>query len=768
MIEIMLARALIIFGFLMFAMTAKPEASAPSDFENQIKPLLSRYCYGCHNDKKHKGDLSLEAFSDKITILKQPKTWELVMHHVQTKEMPPEDKPQPTDTERQRIVSWIQKEVFQCDCNNPDPGRVTVHRLNRNEYNNTIRDLVGVDFHPAEDFPADDSGYGFDNIGDALSLSPILLEKYFRAAQEILNAAIIDKPDTNGPIRHLEAERFGRSNENARNQRSGFMGLFKEVEIFTNIVVAKEGDYILRAKAYGEQAGPEAPKMDLRLNGKSTRIFDVATTQEEPLVYQIRTHLRSGKYKISVAYLNNYNNPKDPPDHHDRNLFVDFVDVVGPAGPAELPESHKRLFPKPLQSVSNKSVYAEEIIRQFAERAYRRPVTKDEVKRLLKFYELGMKEGEKFEGSVKLALHAILVSPNFLFRGEMQQGSDRKGIAKLDDFALASRLSYFLWSSMPDEKLFTEAREHTLRKHLTREVNRMLRDPKANALVENFSGQWLQLRQLNQAAPDSTEFPEFDEELRDAMEKETELFFASILKENRSVFDFLAADFTYLNERLARHYGIKNVKGDEFRRVGLKGSKRAGLLTQGSVLTLTSNPNRTSPVKRGKWILENLLGSVPPPPPPDIPPLNDKRDPGQTLSLRQRLEEHRKNPSCASCHARMDPIGFALENFDAVGKWRTVDGKFAIDATGDFPTGERVNGARELRKFLMEHRREEFVRCLTEKMLIYALGRGLEVYDRCAVDEIVKKAGKDDYRFSSLIIAITESVPFQLRRDEMN
>ncbi len=757
----MLTRVSAFVGCLMLSVAgggAAEHSSIGVDFDKQVQPVLSRYCYGCHNDQKHKGGLSLEAFRDKAAILQQPKTWELVMHHVQNKEMPPEGKPQPSEAERRLLVSWIEKEVFQCDCEHPNPGRVTVHRLNRTEYNNTIRDLVGVDFHPADDFPPDDSGYGFDNIGDALSLSPILLEKYFRASQQILQAAIIDTPNTNGPVRRLEAEKFEKTNAQARNQRGGYMGMYREVEIFTNIVVAKEGEYLLRTKAYGEQAGPDLPKMEVLVDGKSLTIFNVKAVQDEPANHEIKTHLEAGKHKISVAYLNNYNNPNDPPEHHDRNLFVDFVEVVGPSGPQVYPESHTRIFPRSLETVKNKSTYARDIIKRFAEQAYRRPVRDEEVEKLVGFYEMGMKGGEKFENSVRLALQAVLVSPNFLFRGE------RAGeTAKLDDFALASRLSYFLWSSMPDEELFAEARKRTLRKHVVSQVRRMLRDPKATALVENFSGQWLQLRQLSQAAPDVMEFPQFDEELREAMEKETELFFAAILNENRSVLDFLRADFTFLNDRLAQHYGISGVEGDNFRRVSLKGTKRAGLLTHASVLTLTSNPNRTSPVKRGKWILENLLGSPPPPPPPDIPPLNDRKDAGQKLSLRQRLEEHRKNPSCASCHARMDPIGFALENFDAVGKWRTVDGKFAIDASGEFPTGETINGARELRSFLLEKRREEFVRCFAEKMLIYALGRGLEVYDRCAIDEIIKKAGKDDFRFSSLIISITESVPFQQR-----
>ncbi|MDB6025788.1 MAG: Protein of unknown function (DUF1587)/Protein of unknown function (DUF1592)/Protein of unknown [Verrucomicrobiales bacterium] len=750
-----------------FGANPAPTQRGASKYEKQIKPLLSRYCYGCHNDKKHKGDLSLESFADIAAILKEPKRWELVMHHVQTREMPPEDKPQPSDAERHLLVSWIQKEVFQCDCDKPDPGRVTVRRLNRAEYNNTIRDLVGVDFNPAEDFPADDSGYGFDNIGDSLSLSPILLEKYFKAAQKILDTAILKQPDTNGPVRRFQAERFSRSNNQARDQKNGIMGLFREVTIFTNMTIAVEGDYTIRTRAYGEQAGPELPKMDVSLNDKSIAVFKVSALQEEPSIYRTRLHLQPGEYKISVAYLNNFRDPKEEPGKNDRNLYVDFVDVVGPAGPPQYPESHLRIFPKPITAQTDKRAYAGEIIGRFVDQAYRRPATKDEIKRLLQFYSLGMKNGEHFEGSVQLALQAVLVSPGFLFRGEFQpQPNDSSEIHRIDDFALASRLSYFLWSSMPDKKLFAEAKNHTLQKNLVSEVERMLKDPKADALSENFCGQWLQLRHLRQAAPDSDEFPSFDESLRVAMEDETQLFFASILKEDRSVLDFLAADYTFLNQRLASHYQIKGVTGENFQRVHLEGSERGGLLSQASILTLTSNPNRTSPVKRGKWILENLLGTAPPPPPPDIPPLDDKKGPTVSTSLRQRLEEHRKNPACASCHARMDPIGFALENFDAIGSWRTMDGKFPVDASGEFATGEKIDGVGALRKFLLEKRRDEFVRCLAEKMLTYALGRGLEVYDRCAVDEIVARMARNEFRFSSLILAITESQPFQFRRGE--
>ncbi len=756
------------YVLLIACASAEPATKAAPSFESDIKPLLKQFCYSCHNDQKHKGDVSLESFATKESVLKDPKVWETVLHHVRTKEMPPEDKPQPNDAERQLIVKWIEREVFGCDCDHPDPGRVTLRRLNRAEYSNTIRDLVGVEFRGVDDLPADDSGYGFDTIGDSLSLSPIHLEKLLHAAQTILDTAIVLHAETNGPARRFQAERFSRTNDSARPLATGYMGLFKETAISTNVTISKDGDYILRLKAFGEQAGPEFPKMELRVNGKAIKIFDVKAVEEEPAIYQTETRLKRGQTKIAVAYLNNYNNRKEgTPDQGDRNLFVDFIEVVGPPGESEFPESHKRIFPKPLSPGVDRRKYASEIINNFAQRAYRRPITAEECNRLISFYDVAIRNGQTFEASVKQALQVILVSPNFLFRRELQPSpDDREEIYRIDDYALASRLSYFLWSSMPDDRLFAEAKKGTLRKHLGSEVHRLLSDAKSEAFIENFFGQWLQLRQLQQAFPDSEQFPQFNDELREAMQNETKMFCTTIMRENRSILELINANYTFLNERLARHYGISGVAGEDFRRVSLKGSERGGLLTHASILTLTSNPNRTSPVKRGKWVLDTLLGSPPSPPPPDIPPLNEGKEAIRSASLRQRLEEHRKNPSCASCHSRMDPIGFALENFDAIGAWRVVDGKFPIDSSGEFPSGETVNGAVELRRFLIERRKDEFVHCFAEKMLTYALGRGVTIQDRCALDDITKKAGKAGFRFENLVLAIVESTPFQWRRGE--
>jgi hypothetical protein len=630
-------------------------------FAGNVKPLLEEYCYDCHGGGAKKGGFALDIYPDEAALVKDRKTWDHVLNNVRNRVMPPEKKPQPTDAQRDLIAAWIESEVFKIDCNHPDPGRVTIRRLNRAEYNNTIRDLVGVNFQAAADLPADDSGYGFDNIGDVLSLPPVLLEKYLAAAEKILNAAIV-------------------SNDSA-----------------------------------GSQAGKSVP------------------TLQKPA--------GEGEPKAEM---------KSPAN----------------ADPSALPESHKRIFVRQPTPETKKEV-AREIIANFGKRAYRRPVTTGELERLVKLFEMGDRDGENFEKSVKLALEAVLVSPHFLFRGELQPDPDNsQSVHPISEFSLASRLSYFLWSSMPDDELLAQAERETLRKNLEAQVRRMLKDPKARALVDNFAGQWLQIRDLQLVRPDWEEFPEFDKPLRVAMQKETELFFEHILREDRSVLDFLDGDYTFVNERLARHYGFPNVKGDEFQRVSLKGTPRGGVFTQASILTITSNPTRTSPVKRGKWVLENLLGTPPPPPPPEVPELSEKKDAVLSGSLRQRMEQHREKPMCASCHARMDPIGFGLENFNAIGEWRGQDGKFPIDPSGQLVSGESFKGPAELRSVLLAKKKEEFVRCLAEKVLTYALGRGLEYYDKCAVNSIAKGLAENHYTFSALVLEVVKSVPFQMRRGE--
>jgi hypothetical protein len=634
------------------------------------------------------------------------------------------------------------------------------------EYNNTIRDLVGVDFNPADDFPADDIGYGFDNIGDVLSLSPLLLEKYLAAAEKILGAAIVTSGSTNGTTKRLQAAWLDSTAPG--DPYTGTMRMLsREGEVYTTFQCLRPGEYILRARAFGQQAGPDPARMEFRVDNKMIKVFDVTAVERKPAIYESQIQLAAGNRRLGAAYINNYVNKNDPdPNNRDRNLIVDYLEIVGPLGPQPLPESHKRIFFR-TPTASNKAAVAREIIDRFARRAYRRPLSAAETKRLMRFYDSTADAGDDFESSVKLALQAVLVSPHFLFRGESQPQPDNiKAVYPVDEFALASRLSYFLWSSMPDDELFKLAEQGKLRKNLEVQTRRMLKDPKARALTENFAGQWLQIRNLATVTPDSKEFPGFDDALRQSMAQETELFFTDIVQRDRSVLEFLTADYTFVNERLAQHYGIKNVRGDEFQRVSQKGTRRGGLLTQASFLTVTSNATRTSPVKRGKWVLENILGTPPPPPPPDVPPFPEGHEAAVSGTLRQRMERHRTDPVCSSCHSRMDPIGFGFENFDAIGAWREQDGKFPIDPSGQLAGGEVFRGPEDLKKILTTTQRDQFVRCLAGKMLTYGLGRGLEHYDQCAVDEIAKGMKAGGYRFSSLIMGVVNSVPFQMRRGE--
>jgi hypothetical protein len=780
-----LPQAVLIGLFVVLAATyarwvANPPATAPAhspvllaqdgvvvNYQDHVRPVLATYCYGCHGEKR-KGGLDLRRFADAADVKRDRQLFEKVLKNLQFEVMPPESKPQPTPAQRQLVASWIESQLFYCDCSQPDPGRVTLRRLNRTEYNNTIQDLVGVDFHPADDFPADDVGYGFDNIGDVLSMPPVLLERYLAAAERILDAAIVT-----GPLPPPVKRFAGRELEGGTLTPEGGRVLASEGEVGVEFPFPAAGEYHLRVRAFGDQAGPEPARMSLRLGGQEVQALEVAAKRVRPETYEAKLRVEAGRKRVAAAFLNDYYQPQDPnPANRDRNLHLLHLEITGPVDSRmpPLPESHRRIFfcqPDGPREAALQSC-ARRILGEFARRAYRRPVTLAEVDRLMRFFELARGDGANFEASVKLALQAVLVSPHFLFRGELQPEPDNpRSVHPVNEFALASRLSYFLWSSMPDEELFRLAEQGTLRKHLADQVKRMLGSPRAQALVDGFASQWLQVRNLDLVAPDPKEFPNFDADLRAAMRRETELFFAAIMREDRSVLDFLEADFTFVNQRLARHYGLADIRGDDFQRVSLRGTPRGGLLTQASILTITSNPTRTSPVKRGKWVLENILGTPPPPPPPDVPELPEAKGEKLVGTLRERMEQHRSNPMCSSCHARMDPIGFGFENFDGVGAWRERDGDRPIDPAGQLVSGESFHGPAGLRAILLNRKKDEFVRCLSTKMLTYALGRGLEYYDRCALDQITQQLAKNHYRFSTLVLEIVKSAPFQLRRGEV-
>lgn len=915
-------------------------------FEDSVAPFLKTYCYDCHGLEKTKADVDFTLYRGLADVRGDDFLWEAALEMLETHEMPPEDEKQPSLKEREKIASWIRESLYTFDPDNPDPGRVTIRRLNRAEYNNTIRDLVGVPLRPADDFPQDDAGYGFDTIGDVLSLPPILLERYLAAAEAVIDRAIVTEPPParvrRFPINLLEvgfnalgdrgdgwahlvsleeddvavelpiaspgdykvrvlayADATGgildydKSNaeafEGAISEKPPMISLqvgdafIEEFEVTTDaenpqvyearvgvpsgnqrfravvhrdrggdgelymkngrlgkqqagvvyvkwleiegplpgvtrripaedltprgrtlpldnghvllpgearlehvVSLEKESEVLIRAYAYADQAGDETAQLELKIDGQlaerfevdapakmkplpGQRLFSAALLDPRPKVYKTIVRLPAGRHTLSAAFANDFEDPSHPnPNFRDRNLYIEALETTDLGthwAPPPMPPQIARHFEQ-AQSISEPRQRARSVIESFGAFAWRRPVYSNEIDRLMELYDLAEQSGDSFEGRVKLAMKAVLASPNFIYRRESQPNpNDPNETHPIDEYALASRLSYFLWSSLPDDELREHAQNGSLRHNLRSQVSRMLESPKATALVENFAGQWLQTRRMESVRPDRELFEAFSKLLRDDMQTETESLFEYVMRENCSVLELLNADYTFVNERLAQHYGIPGVAGDQFRKVSLASLPRRGVLSHGSILTLTSNPNRTSPVKRGQWVLENLLGTPPPPAPPDVPEL--EKEPGvATGSLREQMEQHRNNPSCISCHERMDPIGFALENFDAIGSWRGTDGGEPIDASATLDSGESFSGAVELVEILSTTRRGDYLTALTRKMLTYALGRGLEYYDRPAIERIVESVEQSEFRFESLVAGIAESVPFQLRRGD--
>jgi mono/diheme cytochrome c family protein len=747
---------------------SRKAAAKPADktFDEKIKPFLATYCNACHNAEKNAGGVALDVYLIEAHARKDRKVWESVHQKVAAGDMPPKKKSQPGKDEKAVFLNWIETSLTKVDCTAPkDPGRVTLRRLNRVEYNNTIRDLCGVDFKPAEDFPSDDVGYGFDNIGDVLSLQPILLEKYMAAADKILNTAIASLAGIRSEKQTQRTQQLQVTPRSAKIKEQNERGrdVFK-IELKTDGAAFIEkfhfpadGEYYVRVRAWGKADGGEAPKVALRVDGKDVKVASVSAAQGKPETVEGKLRVENGERRIAAVLTN-------PSDTRGRVLGIDAIEVEGPIGGGSrpLPDSTKLILVTIPKADGEKVAAAEKILSGFARRAYRRPVKPDELQRLMRLYTLADGEGEPFEVAIKLPLKAVLVSPNFLFRVE-DDPKDPDAGRLLNDFELASRLSYFLWSTMPDDELSHLAERGELRKPgvLEGQVRRMLKDPRSSALVENFAGQWLMLRNIRSLSPDRGHFRDWDEELRGAMIRETELFFEHVVRDDRSVLEFLDANYTFVNGRLARHYEIPGVRGPEFVKVTLPDNRRGGIVTQASVLTVTSNPTRTSPVKRGKWVYENILGLTAPPPAPDVPELPPV---GQLKgTLRQQMEQHRANPNCAVCHAKLDPLGFGLENFDAIGKWRDTDNRQKIDASGVLPGGEKFSGPAELRKVLLG-KADGFRHCLAEKLMTYALGRGLEYYDKCTLDEVVTKLTRGGDKFSVLVSSIVESDPFQKRR----
>lgn len=737
-------------------------ATAPLDFARDVEPLLANYCYACHGRGKKKGGLALDQHA--AAAAKDHKVWQHILEALRTGEMPPDEEKQPTLDERERIMKWIDFAVFSVDPTNPDPGRVTIRRLNRVEYNNTIRDLVGVDFQPADDFPADDSGYGFDNIGDVLTLPPVLFERYLAAAEKVMSLAILN--DHKPRPEKIEVDLF-KIEGGPKNGTTTVSRKIDDNESSVAVELPVAGEYNLKLTVESQKVGADATKLEWKFDGQLLRTTDLAGRKDakESLKAAVRVD-KPGTHTLTMRVMNPLAKPEtDKTKPTNRSFTIRQLVFFTPPQPVKAPPSQYRIF-KPGGGQPNLEYSARAIIIAFGKRAFRRPLGANEVERFIYIYKEAGKKGGNFEQSVQTALTAILVSPHFLFRGEVQPQPDNpKASMPVNEWALASRLSYFLWSTMPDDALFAEAERGTLRKNLTAQVQRMLADPKAGALVENYAGQWLQIRNLKLVQPDAKTFPEWDQALATAMQRETEMLFQTIMHDDLSVLDFIGADYTFVNERLARHYRIGGIEGEAFVKVKLPADRPGGILGQGSFLTLTSNPTRTSPVKRGKYVLENLLGTPPPPPPPEVPNLDDKKRVELHGTLRQRMEQHRVDPTCASCHARMDPIGFGLEQFDGIGARRDADEGAAIDPTGQLVSGEKFQGPAELRAILLTKKRSDFLRCVSEKMLTYALGRGLEFYDRIAIEKVTRSLDKNP-NFSNLVVEVVNSVPFQMRRGE--
>jgi mono/diheme cytochrome c family protein len=771
--------------------TAAPPA-AKTAAPASPRAILDTYCVTCHNQRLKTADLALDTL-DLARVADHAEVWEKVVRKVRVGMMPPQGVPRPDAGQQRALVTWLESTLDRAAASRPDPGRSTVHRLNRAEYAAAIRDLLALNVDSSALLPPDDSGYGFDNIADVLGVSPVLMERYLSAASKIAALAVGD-PDT-----QPAGETFMVRQDASQDQQIDGLPVGTVGGRLIETTLPLDGEYVIQVKLFrtnlGAMRGLESEhQLEIAIDGERVHVAsfggddDFKAALANPTAggdavearFTVRKTLSAGPKTITVAFLRNLapvpwrlqpflrssNDTLDPAGWP----HIDRVIVTGPfnpTGPGDTP-SRRRIFTCRPTSSGQEAACAKQIIATLARRAYRGQVSDADLTRLFEFYTEG-RSGRTFDAGIQLALQRILASPKFAFRIER----DPAGIAphtayRLADLELASRLSFFLWSSIPDDELLDLASRGRLRNRdvLTTQVSRMLADPKSRALVENFAGQWLYLRNLKNQVPNSLAFPDFDDNLRRAFQTETELFFESVMREDRNVLDLMTADYTFLNERLARHYDVPNVMGSHFRRVKMTDTNRRGLLGHGSVLMVSSHTDRTSPVVRGKWILDNLLGAPPPPPPAAVPPLKEIDGPGTKVqTLRERLEEHRGNPTCASCHKLMDPIGFALENFDAVGAYRTRDGGTlgpVIDASGQLMDGTRVDGVATLRDALVRQP-EIFVGTFTEKLMTYALGRGVGASDMPVVRAILRDSARRNYRFSVIVQGIVASVPFQMR-----
>jgi hypothetical protein len=766
---------------------ALPLYSAPQEPSN-LRALLDQYCVTCHNQKLKTAGLTLDKM-DVEHIGDGAEVWEKVIRKIHGRSMPPLGMPRPDQATLDGVASSLEVSLDRAAASRPEPGRAGMHRLNRAEYQNAIRDLLALKIDVNSLLPADDESNGFDNMADALRVSPSLLEQYLSVSRTVSSLAIGDRGI--GPV--SQVYQLSPTLAQAGHIEGLPLGTRGGILIHQNFPL--DGDYefsvYLLRNIVGYMPGLEYPhQFEITVDG--TRIFlsHVGGEEDNKMMdtnlglagntidarLRVRVPLKAGPHEVAVAFIaKNHAESVEPLQPFTRNLdlqdmngipLINRVQITGPfdaTGSGDTP-SRRRIFACRPASESDELPCARKIISTLARRAYRRPVTDADLEILLSFYQKGRNKGS-FDAGIETALRLILTDPKFLYRIESDPANAVAGsIDKISDLELASRLSFFLWSSIPDDELLTVAAQGKLKDPavLQAQVKRMLADAKAEALVTNFASEWLFLRNLQSVNPAGEDFPNFDENLKQAFRTETEMFVGSVFREDRNVTDLLNADYTFVNERLAKHYGIPNIYGSQFRRVAVTDDARRGLLGQGSILTVTSYPTRTSPVLRGKWILENIMGTPPPAPPPNVPALKENDEGGKVTTVRERLEEHRKNPACATCHRVMDPLGFSLDNFDAIGQWRSKEAGLPIDASGQLADGTKVNGVVDLRKALLAHP-ERFVGTMTEKLMTYALGRGLEYYDMPVVRSITRDAARSDYRFSAIVMGIVKSTAFQSR-----
>ena len=783
----------VLIGVATFAWSTEFAFAAPRESEHT--KTVQTHCVRCHNDRALTGNLSLEGL-DPNDVAGHAEVWEKVVRKLRAGAMPPAGPARRDDAVYDGLLAHLETELDQLAEDSLDPGRTaTFRRLNRTEYQYSIRDLLALEIDVTELLPRDDAAFGFDNV-NAGGLSPTLMERYLTAAQKTSRLAVGSRtPAAGSRVVVLPADRT--QEDHVDGLPFGTRGGTALAHTFP-----ADGDYeiqvrLQRNRNENVEGLTEPHDVEVTLDGERLQVFVMEPTRETVIQanstyyadagidnhLNVRVSVTSGPHLVGASFIKKNSSLVETTrqpyqahfnmDRHPRQQpAVRTVSIAGPFDPTGVGEtpSRDRIFScRPTtESAEEAEACATSIIAELARRAYRRPVVTDDLDQLVSFYHRGYANGG-FESGVERALRALLASPEFLFRIERDPDGVGPLVAyQVSDLELASRLSFFLWSSVPDDELLEVATANELRgpEVLAAQVHRMLDDPRAEALTTNFASQWLHLRNLDAAQPDPRLFPDFDDNLRQGFRRETQLFFESILSEDRSVVDLLTADYTYLNERVAKHYGVPYVYGDHFRRVSLpESSPRAGLLGHGSILTVTSYATRTSPVLRGKWILENLLGTPPPPPPANVPPLDETRSNTHVVSMRARMEAHRQNPACAVCHRIMDPAGLSMENFDAIGRWRAAEGGAAIDATGSLPGGTDFDGVAGLRGALLD-RPEVFVGTVTEKLLIYALGRGLEHTDAPAVRAIVREAADDEYRLSSLVLGVVQSAPFQMRRSQ--